>query len=211
MPAKLDEPRRPPGRPKQEDVASLEARLLDIALKEFLQHGYGGASLNRIIAAAGVSKTTLYSRFASKEALFRAIIFQQIGRSAASLKLADNLRLEQGLIEYANHALELSLKGEVRGINRLIFSEAHRFPELGAAAAERSQLGVEQVSAFIRKCAARAKQPCRHPESAAEAFILMLRGWYINLTLTNEKVSASQRRIWVERAVGALVSDWRKW
>jgi TetR/AcrR family transcriptional repressor of mexJK operon len=211
MAAHLDEPRRAPGRPRQDDVASLEARLLDVALKEFLQHGYGGASLNRIIAAAGVSKTTLYSRFASKEALFRAIIYQQIGRSAAALKLADNLSLENGLIAYANHALELSLKGEILAINRLIYSEAHRFPELGAAAAERSQMGVGQVAAFIRKCAARAKTPCRHPDSVAEAFILMLRGWYINQTLTNEKVSSSQRRRWVERAVHAFISDWRKW
>jgi len=208
----VTEERRAPGRPSRRDAAALEAHLLDAALQEFLAHGYGAASLNRIIASAGVSKTTLYSRFPSKEALFRAIIYQQIGRSAAAMTFDQPaLDLKKGLIEYAEYALELSLKGDVLAFNRLIYSEAHRFPELGAAAAERSRLGAKQVSSFIAKCAAAKRIKCKDPDAAAEAFILMLRGWYVNMTLTNEKSTAAQRRRWIERAVQALISGWEKW
>ena len=198
------------GRPKLEDVAALEGKLLAVALKAFLEDGYGGASLNKIVAAAGVSKTTLYSRFTSKEDLFRAIIYQQIGRVAPTLRLDTN-DLRAGLTLHANRALEVSLKGDILAINRLIYSESHRFPELGAAAAERSQLGVKQVSAFIRRCAASEGVTCRHAEDVAEAFILMLRGWYINIILKNQRVTAVERKQWVDRAVHALISDWRKW
>ena len=33
-----------------------QERILDAALREFAAHGFGDASLNRIIAAAGISK-----------------------------------------------------------------------------------------------------------------------------------------------------------
>lgn len=208
------EAHRSRGRPKMEDVAALENKLLSAALKGFLKDGYGGASLNKIVAAAGVSKTTLYSRFTSKEDLFRAIIYQQIGRLAPTMRLesqGEPLDLEQGLVRYANRALEVSLKGDVLAINRLIFSESHRFPELGAAAAERSKIGAKQVAEFIRGCATAARVNCNDPDGAADAFILMLRGWYINTILTNQKVTSAERKQWVDRAVHALLSDWRKW
>ena len=107
-------PNRARGRPKLEDVAAIENRLLDVALAEFTAHGYGGTSMARIVKAAGVSKTTLYSRYASKEALFRAIIHHQIDRLAAPSHLRARtglLDLEQGLTTYANSALDFSLRG----------------------------------------------------------------------------------------------------
>ena len=61
----VEAPRRPRGRPKLEDVAQIESRLLDVALQEFLAEGYGGTSLTRIVKAAGISKTTLYTRLSS--------------------------------------------------------------------------------------------------------------------------------------------------
>jgi len=207
-------PRRPRGRPRPEDVAELENRLLDAALQEFLQHGYGGASLTRIVNAAGVSKTTLYSRHASREDLFRAIIYRQIERFAPSTSLqsaSGPLALEQGLQSYANQMLNLSLQGELLGVDRLIYSEAGQFPELGAAAAERAELGIRRIAGFIRDCAARDGIPCRDPEAVAEAFIFMIRGWYANIMLTNRKVSTAEREKWVSRAVHTLVAARESW
>jgi AcrR family transcriptional regulator len=207
-------PRRSPGRPKLEDVAAIESRLVSVALSEFLAHGYGGASLTKIVKAAGASKTTLYSRFSSKEELFRAIMQQQIERLDAPAALrtrAGRPELEKGLKAYANHMLELSLQGDFLDVNRLVYSESHRFPELGATAAERTELGVKRISAFIRECARADDIPCKDPEGVAEAFILMIRGWYVNVMLTNRKVSAAQRERWVERAVRTLLSARADW
>ncbi len=206
--------RRSPGRPKLADVAELESRLLDGALKEFVQHGYGGASLTQIVKAAGVSKTTLYSRYSSKEQLFRAIIRRQLERisGAASLRSAPGrLALKRGLKTYANRMIELSFSGDLLLVNRLIYSESHRFPELGAAAAERSRYGVAQVAEFIRECAAADRIRCRNPEGVAEVFIHMLRGWYVNLMLSNRRPSRAVRERWVERAVQMLIAGRKEW
>jgi TetR/AcrR family transcriptional regulator, mexJK operon transcriptional repressor len=206
--------RRARGRPTLEDVEGLESKLLAVALSEFVQHGYGGTSMRRIVHVAGISKTTLYSRFSSKEQLFRAIMRQQIERLSAATSRSPHpvrLKLEKVLMAYANHMLEMSLSGDLLEVNRLIYGESHRFPELGSAAEERTELGVQQVAALIRDHARADRFPCSDPEGIAEAFIHMLRGWYVNVLLTNTKVPAAQREQWVARAVHALISGRRDW
>ena len=48
--------------------------LTGAALDEFSEHGYDAASVNRILAAAGMSKGQLYHHFANKEALYLALV-----------------------------------------------------------------------------------------------------------------------------------------
>ena len=43
------------------------------ALREFVRSGYGGTSVNQIVRALGISKTTFYTRYPSKEALEEAL------------------------------------------------------------------------------------------------------------------------------------------
>jgi TetR/AcrR family transcriptional repressor of mexJK operon len=206
--------RRSRGRPTLEDVEGIESRLLAVALREFVRHGYGGTSMRRIVIATGISKTTLYSRFSSKEQLFRAIMHQQIDRlSAATSRGPHPVRpsLEKCLADYANSMLEVSLRGDLLEVNRLIYSESHRFPELGAAAADRTKLGIRQVADLIEKWAREDRIPCSDPEGIAEAFIHMLRGWYVNAILSNARVPSAQRERWVKRAVHSLISARREW
>jgi TetR/AcrR family transcriptional repressor of mexJK operon len=211
---KVAKSRRTAGRPKLEDVAIIESKLVSAALKEFIAHGYGASSLNRIVKAAGVSKTTLYSRFSSKEELFRAIMRDEIKRLDAATVLkprGQRPEFAEGLKAYANHMLELNLQGDLLAVNRLISSESHRFPELAAAAAERAELGIKRISSFIQECALADGISCKEPVAVAEAFIFMLRGWHVNAMMSNRKVSASQREKWVERAVHALLSARSEW
>jgi AcrR family transcriptional regulator len=210
----VEAPRRSRGRPKLEDVAQIESLLLEVALQEFLAEGYGGTSLSKIVKAAGISKTTLYTRFSSKEDLFRAALQRQIESLAAVAALRSPkgpLDLVSGLKAYGNRTLEISLEGDLLQVNRLIYSESGRFPELGLAAAERSQLGIDDVAIFIRTCADADGVPCRDPQAMAEAFIFMLRGWYVDMLLTNQPVSVRQRQRWVDIAVHALVAGRAEW
>ncbi|TDW61520.1 TetR family transcriptional regulator [Novosphingobium sp. PhB55] len=206
--------KRTRGRPRQGEIEIIDTKLLEGALQEFIKTGYGGTAMSQIVRALGISKTTLYSRFASKEALFEAIIKRQVDRlSGATALQVDGtwLELGMGLRAYANRTLEVSLEGELRQVNLLIYSEAHRFPELGMAAAERSQQGIGQISEFIIQCAERDQVSVRDPVGVAEAFIFMLRGWYVNVLLTDQPVSAAVREAWVERAVAVLLSDRSNW
>ncbi len=206
--------RRAPGRPRQADVAQIDSRLLELALQEFMQHGYGGASISRMAREAGISKNTVYSRFESKQALFHAIMQQQIERLAPARLLTSGSGrpdLEAGLKSYANTMLELSQQAEFLGVNRLMYSESQRFPELGIEAEERARLGIKRISRFISECADADGIPCKNPRGVAEVFIHMIRGWYLSVMLTNTPVSTRKRRQWVDTAVHTLLCSREGW
>jgi len=53
---------------------SIDPRLLKSATEEFLAKGYGGTSVERICANAGVTTGALYKRFKGKGDLFRSLV-----------------------------------------------------------------------------------------------------------------------------------------
>jgi TetR/AcrR family transcriptional regulator len=83
-----------------------QERVLDAALDEFADQGYQQASLNRMVARAGIAKGSLYQYFPNKEGIF-SYIFQHalnlVRRTLTRVKeesLEDNffLRLEKSLL-----------------------------------------------------------------------------------------------------------------
>lgn len=61
----------------REAEAPPHARLLGVARDMFCRDGIHATGIDRILAEAGVSKMTLYSRFGSKEALVREVLVQE--------------------------------------------------------------------------------------------------------------------------------------
>ena len=53
---------------------AVRARIQDAALRCFATHGYGGTSMAEIAAAAQTAPANLYRYYASKEALFEAVV-----------------------------------------------------------------------------------------------------------------------------------------
>jgi AcrR family transcriptional regulator len=59
--------------------AAQQETILRVALTEFATHGFGDASLNRIIEASGISKGSLYYYFDSKEDLYAHVARRELG------------------------------------------------------------------------------------------------------------------------------------
>jgi AcrR family transcriptional regulator len=78
---------------RQEILAQTRRRLLDAAVSEIARHGYEGANVERIAAAAGLAKGTLYNHFPSKRELMMSLI-DEIGEQhvdyVATRILAEN-------------------------------------------------------------------------------------------------------------------------
>jgi len=206
--------RRTRGRPRLEDVASLERELLDVALNEFLKNGYGGTSMATIVKVAGVSKTTLYSRFSSKKELFLAIIQRLIDSNLISHLLDienGTIGLESGLKAYGNRALEVGSQRLVRGLDRLICSEAHRFPELGEAAIRHIDSAIAKIAAFIEECAVEEGIPCRNPKAQAHIFIRLLRGFQLESLHTDKEIAPDRRKAFVDQAVHTMLCSRKDW
>ncbi len=206
-------PRRSRGRPSVEGVAEIDDEILRVALEQFIAHGYG-VSMSQIVKAATISKNTMYSRFSSKEELFRALIRRQIERVSETLPFGSPeayYDLERGLRNYADRTLEVSLERDFIEVNRLIYSEARRFPELAVAATERNAVGIAQLSDFIHTRAEKDGIPCRDPRTVAEVLILTMRGWYLNAMLLETKPSTNMRKDWIKRAVRTILSSRSEW
>jgi TetR/AcrR family transcriptional regulator, mexJK operon transcriptional repressor len=76
--------RRSSGRPTAAAAAQLAERILEVATRAFLSHGYAASSIETIAASAGVAKRTLYARWHDKPALFRAVLERLMARWLAT-------------------------------------------------------------------------------------------------------------------------------
>ncbi|MGW7335759.1 TetR family transcriptional regulator [Streptomyces sp. NPDC054808] len=73
-------PSRTPDQPLTSRGAATHRRILDVATREFAEHGIAGARIERIVAAARTNKAQLYAYFGSKDGLFDAIFFGSLDR-----------------------------------------------------------------------------------------------------------------------------------
>ena len=85
-----------------------QERVLDAALSEFADQGYHQASLNRVVARAGIAKGSLYQYFPNKEGIFQHLFNYALGlvrRTLTQVKdgtLEENffVRLEKSLLAW---------------------------------------------------------------------------------------------------------------
>jgi AcrR family transcriptional regulator len=106
---------------------------VDAAQRLFFAHGYGATSMNAVAAAVGGSKTTLWSLFPSKLALFEAVvegIVRDYGR-AAWVDLDSAPSVEAALFRMGRSIFETVMQDPVMEMQRLVIGEAARVPELG--------------------------------------------------------------------------------
>ena len=122
---------------------SLEKReaILRGAMQEFLEHGYAGARIDKIVAAAGVSKATVYRHFADKEALFTALI-QRIASKANLLRQHDFPSLQEKPAVFLKRVAIRMLDNAAQNpqelaLFRMIIGESERFPALAQAFVEK--------------------------------------------------------------------------
>ncbi len=87
-----------------------QERVLDAALDEFAERGYHQASLNRLVAQAGIAKGSLYQYFPKKEGIFHHIFQHALTLVRRTLTQVKEETLEEDLFT----RLEKSLLAGVR-------------------------------------------------------------------------------------------------
>lgn len=119
--------------PRKRRKEARPAELLAAALELFVDKGFAATRLEDVATRAGVSKGTLYLYYASKEALFKAVVQEGIvpviaeNEAIAARHTGDSFRLLEILLE--NWWAKIG-KTHLAGIPKLIVAEARNFPEL---------------------------------------------------------------------------------
>jgi TetR/AcrR family transcriptional regulator, mexJK operon transcriptional repressor len=107
--------------------------LLDIAADIFFEHGFEASSVGEMARRAKASKATFYSRYATKELLFDAVVRRKtdlgIGPIQSVFQKASSP--EDVLTAFATELLNVSLRPDAIALVRVLYMESQRFPELG--------------------------------------------------------------------------------
>ena len=126
-------PRSRRGRPSGDRAAAIDADIRAAARILFLEGGYEATSMDAIAARVPVSKGTLYTRYQSKEQLFRAVIEGEMERFSIEAGANDHLMpddLEGRLRHHAHTMIDLFGRPHYRHFSGMLDSAARTFPDL---------------------------------------------------------------------------------
>src|SRR5882724_5701335 len=120
--------RRHSGRPTKEQAEQITGHLVDVATRLFLESSFEAISVDLIAATARISKQTFYARFASKEALFAAVIRKGVNDLLVPAVAASNRDgpVEATLVTIGVELSKRALAQAAIALERLIASEAHQ-------------------------------------------------------------------------------------
>lgn len=151
--------------------------ILAAARKIFLSQGFPGASMEEVAAAAGASKVTVYSKFGSKQELFRAIV-TDICEEILAIEIAMPETMQsvrEGLTELAVSYARVLYDPDVLALVRLAIGENQAPIELGqlyySAGPLRARRGLVQLFSALSEA---GDLTVDDPELAADQFLALL-------------------------------------
>ena len=123
------------------------------AIAEFREHGFAGTSMDRIAAAAEVSKRTVYNHFPSKDELFAAILAQLWERSQglAGVAYAPKQPLRAQLLELLGQKMQLLNDPSFIDLSRVAMAEMMHTPERAQDMVARLPEKEEGLATWVRE------------------------------------------------------------
>ena len=197
---------------RQRNAADKRRAILLGARAVFMQHGFGGASMDAIADATSVSKMTLYRYFDSKETLFAGLIEEQCERILEQDPAAPlgGLPLREALVRFGERLLNTVYAPETLALHRIVLAELQRFPELGVlfyrSGPERN---ISALASYLENLSKEDNLKVDNPRKTAEEFFELVRGYtHLRLLLGIEKRPDQEAiRLQVARAVDTVAKS----
>jgi AcrR family transcriptional regulator len=188
------------------------AQIIEIAQKLFFDEGYAGASMARIAAELGGSKTTLYNHFQSKEDLLMAVV-QNIVRTKPGDydERGEPQEFRAWLQWFGTATLKRISSHDYVALQRLAAAEASRFPEIGRAFNDAIRPGYEMAAERFADAMAGGRLRQVDPRIAVENFLELCSGWMLRRAIWNVEPLPSDAQIDanVRQAVTAFMDGYK--
>lgn len=178
----------------------VETAVVDAARRVFAEEGYDGASVDRIAAAAGLTKGAVYSRFATKEALFLRVMAERdrsVLRAIEGGTPAEWASSWRRLLEDDRQATALGTEFRLYGLRN---PEAR--PHVRRWQRESHEALAEAVEALARAGGLRLRVPA--PEAAAIVAAVatgLAQQWYADHDAPVERLLATTLELLIDRGV----------
>ena len=164
---------RPVDQAKQDSI-------LASARAEFFEFGFEAASIERIAAAANVSKVTIYNHFQNKENLFSAMVSNECRIMRGNLpELSDDeIPLRAELVKFAHAMMEFLSSPDIIRFERRMAAEVERHPKMGelflnAGPRLMQKMLIEMIADEMQK----GRLAQSNPEEAAAHLYGIIRGF----------------------------------
>jgi len=202
----------PPQGRREARKADRRRAILEVAERSFRERGFADTSMSTIAAELGGSKTTLWSYFPSKDALFAAVIDSKIETFQAKL---DEALIPAGgtraaLTRFGTIFLNKILDPQSLALQRLIVAETERFPQIGETFAERGPDRLRQrLCRYLKEEMEAGRLRKGDPLVAAHQLVgLCQAGCYLDRVWRPARVSAIKVEDDVANAVDTFMRAW---
>jgi len=167
---------RAPGRPRD---AVKRMAVLDAACRLFLAQGYEATRMDDVAAAAGVSKTTVYVNYATKELLYEATVAHALKRHLDPLAafVPDAADSRAAVVQFAEQTAAVLFHPDFLGLHRLTVEMARQHPAVSRSA---YTTGYKRLVGIAATALARLMHPDKgfvhEADAAAERFLSLFFG-----------------------------------
>ncbi len=130
-----------------------QAAILAAAVTTFSAHGFADANMEQVAIAAGVSKQTVYTRFKSKDELFKAMCQETLPRLQSTwLENSSRATQKPTLHELCRKLFDETRRPWVRDFFQVVIGESKAFPqEANQAILHLYDFGRQPIEEYIRE------------------------------------------------------------
>ena len=186
------------------------AAILDAAVAEFRAAGFEATTMDRIAAAAGVSKRTVYNHFPSKDALFLRILEEMFARGVGGPDLAyrADRPLRAQLFELVDQKLRLLDDPHFVDLARVAIAAGLHSPDLARQMLERLGDREEGITTWVRAAAADGRLKIDDPLFASHQLQSLVKGFafWPQMSICQPALDAAQQRQVAEGAVDMFLA-----
>lgn len=205
----------PDSTPALDDAAAARRKaFVDAARELFFANGYAGTTMSSIASKVGGSKTTLWTYFPSKEALFAAVvddIVEQYG-DALTVDLPLDEPVPDVLRGFGTVLMTKLTASPLLSLYRLVVGEAERFPHLAETFYDRGpRRGKARVAAWVAEKMVRGEIRMGDPMRAVQQFAGLCQSGLYQFAVLNLPESRDVVRLQdeVDAAVDTFCRAWR--
>nr|WP_295382969.1 TetR/AcrR family transcriptional regulator [uncultured Pseudacidovorax sp.] len=139
--------------PPQDKGGVRRRQVLDAAARCFSEHGFRGASIQRICEVAGMSPGHVYHYFRNKEAIVAGIVEQDLQKTLARIQLMRERGQAEGVLAACLGEVDTgvaSCAGDPARLQLEILAEANRTPDIAALLQQADRLKRDELLALLR-------------------------------------------------------------
>jgi TetR/AcrR family transcriptional repressor of mexJK operon len=185
-----------------------ERRILEAARALFLELGYASTSMDQVAQRAQASKTTLYTRFPSKQALFEATIRAECEASGMDFSPGDfaGMPVATALHRIGRRFIDLVHSPSALRMEQVVQGEAARFPEVALTLQrEGPDRVIAAVTAYLDHAIGDGALDLPDPRFAARYFLMALKGGGLCAGLEALPSTPAEKDAHVEKAVALFL------